>query len=110
MEGFRVVPYFRGQDGYLDMSETGMGADWDFGILNRSSYATLTKFQAVGYWRMAGLGKVATPVATEVCGNIILRRPSNCSRCMVGIAQVGSIRNIQTGWHGSNVHRSELRN
>lgn len=79
MEGFRVVPYFRGQAGYLDMSETGMGADWDFGILNRSSYATLTNFQAVGYWRMAGLGKVATPVTTEV----VQAESDHLSRCIL---------------------------
>lgn len=113
MEGFRVVPYFRGQDGYLDMSETGMGADWDFGILNRSSYATLTKFQAVGYWRMAGLGKVATPVATEV----VQAESDHLSRCILQgyrsymvrtldqyavISSSDALRTVRVAWSASH--------
>ena len=66
LDSFRLVPYHRGQQGYLDMSDTTLGADWDMGILNLGCYSRITDLQVVGYWRIAALAKLATPVAAEV--------------------------------------------
>lgn len=64
---FRLVPYFNGQNGYITFSETGLGADWDVGILNSNgSRANLDNVQVVGYWRLAAYAKLASPVTNEV--------------------------------------------
>ncbi|MGE2346604.1 hypothetical protein [Enterobacter asburiae] len=64
LENFRIVPYFNGLDGYKDISNTGMGDNWDVGIWSRSSHGNeYRNLQVVGYWRKAALLKTNIPVA-----------------------------------------------
>lgn len=56
--GVRVVPDYNGIAGYLDTSLTGLGADWDIGVLENQSRGSGGQFvQVAGYWRVAGLFK-----------------------------------------------------
>lgn len=113
VENFRVAPYFRGQEGYLDMSETGMGADWDFGVLDLSCYNRIIDVQAVGYWRMAGVGKLATPTAAEVVqaesdhmsGCILQGWRSYLVRTLDQYAVISSsdaLRSVRVAWSASH--------
>lgn len=64
LENFRIVPYFNGLDGYKDITNTGMGDEWDVGIWSRSSHGNeYRNLQVVGYWRKAALLKTNIPVS-----------------------------------------------
>lgn len=54
LDGFRIVPWFRGQEGYKNTSETGIGDEWDVGIWLENTAASRIRVQSVGYWRIAG--------------------------------------------------------
>ena len=55
LKGFRIVPNFKGIDGYNDESTTELGDEWDVGLLvGNSDHCTFEDIQVVGYWRILG--------------------------------------------------------
>lgn len=67
MRDFRIVPNYNGMVGYTNSGLTGLGDDWDVGIYSQSScYNKIDNVQVVGYWRIAAVAKLATPVTNEV--------------------------------------------
>ncbi|WDY60402.1 tail fiber domain-containing protein [Pseudomonas sp. PSKL.D1] len=69
-ENFRIAPYFNGVAGYQDSETGGLGSNWDVGVWDESARATSdSNFQAVGYWRIAGMLKTcsqASPLIAPV--------------------------------------------
>lgn len=64
LENFRIAPYFDGLEGYKQISNTGMGDQWDVGIWSRASHGNEYRgLQVVGYWRMAALLKSNIPAS-----------------------------------------------
>ena len=64
LENFRIVPYFKGLDGYKDIANTGLGDEWDVGIWSRASFGNeYRNLQVVGYWRKTALLKTNIPVS-----------------------------------------------
>ena len=51
----RILKSYNGIDGYNDANMTGMGDDYDIGLLIlNTSFADISNVQSVGYWKMFG--------------------------------------------------------
>ena len=78
VEHLRVQLDYNGVDGYNDDSLTGLGADWDIGILvKNSSFTALTDVQSVGYWRMLGCAMINAKIGTDL-GEGVYNRLKDC--------------------------------
>ena len=55
LQNLRVVPWFKGIDGYNDFKTHKLADDWDVGVWAQGcNEGAINDVQSVGYWRLAG--------------------------------------------------------
>lgn len=87
LKHIRVVPEFRGIDGYNDFNTTELAADWDVGIwFQGANEASCYNVQASGYWRLIGT------LLTE--NNGTFEQIANPERCIITRLRTQGVRGV----------------
>lgn len=87
LKQLRVVPEFRGIDGYNDFDTLDLAADWDVGVwFQGANEASCYNVQAAGYWRMIGT------LVTE--NNGTFEQIANPERCIITRLRTQGVRGV----------------
>lgn len=79
IRNLRIQLNFNGVDGYNDAATTGLGDNYDIGLLTlNSSFVVYEDLQVVGYWRMAGHASIHAKPNGEGLGEATYNRARRC--------------------------------